>query len=123
MRQDIKDYIYSCEVYVRVKPIRHTHGQLQLLPIPKGPWQDITVDFVTGLPASEVNGKKYDAIMVIVDRFTKMAHYVPIVTTLKAPELAEVYFREIRRLHGVLRSIVLDRGSIFISDYWREFIK
>ena len=117
MRQDIKDYIRSCEVYARVKPIRQTHGQLQPLPIPKGPWQDITVDFITGLPISEVNSKKYDAIIVIVDCFTKMAYYILIITTLKVPELVEVYFREIRRLYSIPRSIILDRGSIFTSNY------
>jgi transposase InsO family protein len=76
------------------------------------------MDFITGLPCTQ-NG--YDAIWVIVDRLTKVAHFIPVKTTYKCSQLAELYMARIVSLHGVPKKIVLDRGSQFTSRIWKSF--
>ena len=79
------------------------------------------MDFITGLPES--NG--YTQIWVVVDRLTKMAHFIPMVTGEKSPakDLAITFAREIWRLHGLPSDIVSDRGSVFISGFWKELME
>ena len=77
------------------------------------------MDMIVGLPPSaDSKGNAYDAILVVVDRFTKMAKYFPIRETMAAPQLAELFCNEIVKQYGTPRSIVTDRGSIFTSEYW-----
>ena len=85
------------------------------------PWEDITLDFITDLPPSELLGRVYDSILVIVDRFTKMAHYVPCRKDIQAEGLANHLLREVVRIHGVPKSIVSDRGPILTSRFWSSF--
>ncbi len=77
------------------------------------------MDFVTGLPISaDWKGDSYDLILVIVDRLTKMVHYVPVKVTIDAPGLAEVIIDVVVRHYGVPESIVTDRGSLCTSKFW-----
>jgi transposase InsO family protein len=76
------------------------------------------MDFITGLPRTQ---KGYDAIRVIVDRLTKVAHFIPVKTTYKCSQLAELYMAWIVCLHGVPKKIVSDQGSQFTSRFWRSF--
>ena len=77
------------------------------------------MDFVTDLPKSrDWNGVIYDFILVIVDRLTKMVHYVPVSKTVSAEDLAEILIREVVRLHGLPDSIITDRGSVFTAKYY-----
>ena len=78
------------------------------------------MDFVTGLPRSF---RGFDSIWVIVDRLTKLAHFLPIKTTYKASHYAKLYVDEIVRLHGVPTSIISDRGPQFTSHFWKAFQK
>ncbi|KAL5572700.1 hypothetical protein UlMin_022297 [Ulmus minor] len=77
------------------------------------------MDFVTGLPKTT---KNHDAIWVVIDRLTKSAHFIPIRTTFSLEQLADLYVREIVRLHGVPKSIVSDRDARFTSKFWRSAI-
>ena len=77
------------------------------------------MDFVTGLPlSSDWKGDSYDSILVIVDRLTKIVHYKPVKVTIDAPGLAEVIIDVVVRHHGLLDSIISDRGAIFTSKFW-----
>jgi hypothetical protein len=81
---------------------------LHPLKIPEWKWEEIGMDSITGLPRTS---KGYDSIWVIVDRLTKVAHFIPVKTTYKVSRLVELYMAWIRSLHGVPKKIVSDRGS------------
>jgi hypothetical protein len=83
-------------------------GLLQPLKVPEWKWEEIGMDFIVELPRTQ---RGYDSIWVIVDRLTKVAHFIPIKTTYTIPQLAELYILRIVCLHGVPRKIVSDRGT------------
>ena len=99
----------------------HTHpvGLLQPLPIPKGKWESISMEFVTGLPKFQGS----DFIYVVVDRLTKFAHFFAIPSDYSRAQVVEVFFREVFRLHGLPRTIVSDKDNQFMGDFWREFFR
>jgi transposase InsO family protein len=122
LAEDVKDYVRTCSICPRVKSARHKpYGALQPLPVPKGPWTDLTMDFITGLPPSGRKGQAYDAILVVVDRFTKMAIYVAVRKTIDSVELASALMAHVISKHGVPESIVSDRGTVFTSGFWRAY--
>ena len=119
--EDIKDYVFSCQKCQEMKSLRQApSGLLQPLPIPKGKWQDISMDFITELPKSSSGN---DAIMTVVDRATKMTHFIATKTDISAPEVAELFRDHIWKMHGIPRSIVSDRDSRFVSIFWRSLMK
>jgi hypothetical protein len=89
---------------------------LQPLKRPKGVWQEISIDFIEGLPKSA----GYDFILVIVDRFTKYAQFIPLKHPYSASSVARAVFNTIVKLHGMLVSIVLDRDKVFTSKFWTD---
>ena len=93
-----------------------TSGILRPLPIPDRPWSSISMDFVTGLPWSDGN----DAIWVVVDRLTKIRHFVPCRTTTSAPDLANPFLHHTWKLHGLPNDIISDRGPQFAIKFWRQ---
>jgi hypothetical protein len=76
------------------------------------------MDFVTDLPPSKRRGKAYDSILVVVDRYTKMARYIPVRKTIDAAQLADTLVSKVIKLHGSPESIVTDRGSVFTAKFW-----
>ena len=96
-----------------------TLGLLQPLPIPYQRWEEISMDFIIGLPKSQ--GK--DVIFMVVDRLTKYAHFCGIQSNSKANEVAKVFLKEIHRLHGLPKLIVSDRDPKLTSKFWTELFR
>jgi Integrase zinc binding domain/Chromo (CHRromatin Organisation MOdifier) domain/Integrase core domain len=119
MDADVGEYVRTCDVCQRSKVHRHKpFGLLQPLPVPEGPFDIITMDFITGLPNSEWNDRKYDAILVIVDPFTKYSIYVPTRGDIDAESLAKSIYDNVVKYFTMPRHIVSDRGSLFTSKFW-----
>jgi hypothetical protein len=87
------------------------------LKIPEWKWEEITMDFIVGLPRTQ---NRYNSIWVVVDRLTKVAHFIPVNTTYSSARLAELYISRIVSLHGVPKKIISDRGSQFTSWFWEQ---
>jgi hypothetical protein len=119
-RQYVTRYVDHCDTCKRIKPIKHApFGLLKPLQPPSRPWDSISMDFITGLPESE----GYNTLWVIVDRLTKMAHFVPCLDTMKPEELAECFIMHVLRPHGLPRSIISDRGALFASKFWTHIME
>jgi hypothetical protein len=120
LKDDVLKHIRECTTCQQNKSEQtHPAGLLQPLPIPEQKWESISMDFITGLP--RVQGK--DCIFVVVDRLTKFAHFFAIPTDYKAIQVAELFFREVFRLHGLPRQIVSDRDGRFINAFWQELFR
>jgi hypothetical protein len=118
MKRAVAEYVALCDNFQRVKVERQRPtGLLQPLKIPQWKWEEISMDFIVGLPIMQSG---YDSIWVIVDRFSKVAHFIPIKSTYKGAKLAELYIARIMCLHVVPKKIVSDRGTQFTSRFWEK---
>ena len=120
LRQVVHHYVQGCQLCAKTKHSRHKpYGQLLPLPVPERPWQSISMDFIVKLPLS--NG--FDSILVVVDRFSKMSHFVPCNETVSAAQLCDLLFNHVYKHHGFPESIITDRGSTFMSHYFQDLAK
>lgn len=117
MRKYVDQYVRNCEICTRSKTSRNApYGVLRPMPIPDGPWTDVSMDFVTDLPESG----GYNAILMVVDRLTKMRHLVPTTKEVDARETAKLYLEHVWKLHGLPETIVSDRGTQFTAEFWQS---
>ena len=120
MDEHITEYVSSCDVSQCNKVIRHKkYGLLEHLEVPMRAWTAISMNFIVGL--SKADG--YTKIWVIVDRFSKMAHFIPVMTEENIKELALTFLKEIWHLHGLPESIVSDRDTQLTSKFWTSLMQ
>jgi hypothetical protein len=121
LKIEIARYVARCDTCRRVKAIHmKTAGPLQSLPIPTWKWEDIIMDFIVGLPKT---AKGFHSIWVIIDRITKIAHFLPVKTSYPVITYAQIYIARILSLHEVPKTIVSNRGPQFVSKFWEELHK
>ena len=114
------EFCEGCQVCTLSKSSRHLpYGPLMPLPIPDRPWSSISMDFITDLPKSE----DMTTILTVTDRYSKMAHFVPLACLPDAETTAETFVREIVRLHGLPDEIITDRGTQFTSRFWKRMLE
>lgn len=120
MRNDIIQFIQQCPSCQRNKHENLPYpGLLQPLPIPERPWLHINMDFVGGLPVSA----QHDTILVVVDRLTKMGHFISLAHPYSAKDVAQLFLDFIFNLHGMPATIVSDRDKVFTSLFWKELFQ
>jgi hypothetical protein len=121
MKRDLAKYVSLCDSCQWVKAEHQRPARLlQPLKIPEWKWEEIRMDFIVGLPRTQAG---YDSIWVIMDRLTKVAHFIPIKMTYSGAKLAELYISRIVCLHGVPKKIVSDRGFQFTSKFWEKLLE
>jgi hypothetical protein len=108
--------VSECNICRRVKAdhLRPTEN-LQPLSIPEWKWENICMDFIVGLPRTS---RGYNSIWVIVDLLTKSAHFIPVSTTYRVRQYAKLYMTHLVRHHGIPKTIISDRESIFVARFW-----
>ncbi len=115
LQADILVYVRGCVMCQRNKPATGVPaGKLQPLPVPKHIWEDISMDFIGPLPKTS---RGHDFILVVVDRLSKMAHFLPCKTNINGPALAQLFLDRIYSLHGLPKSVVTDRGTQFLNSF------
>jgi hypothetical protein len=118
MKKDIAEYITKCLECQQVKvEHRNPAGLLQPVQILEWKWEVISMDFIMILPRKT---KQHDAIMVVVDKLSKETHFIPIKSTYKAIDVANIFMKEIFRLHGMPKKIISDRDAKFTSNFWKS---
>ena len=117
---DLKQFVKECDTCQRLKnETCLPAGLLQPLAIPDRPWLDISMDFVEGLHKSQ----QKSVVFVVVDRFTKYVHFIPLAHPYTAAKVAQVFMQYVFKLHGMPSTIVSDRDPVFTSKFWSELMK
>ena len=120
LRDDVEQYVNSCMTCQQNKIQFHKEaGSLRPLPIPTKCWESVSMDFMTHL----LESKGFDSIMVVVDRVSKMTHFVSTRDTSTAQEVGRLYFDKVVKHHRMQKSIISDRDPKFTSRFWRALWK
>jgi hypothetical protein len=120
MKITTKAFVQSCAVCQQAKPNKARYpGLLSPLPVPEGAWQTISLDFIEGMP----NSGSANCILVVMDKFLKYAHFVPLHHPFTAAAVAQHFLHHVYMLHGMPLAIISDRDQIFTSHFWKELFK
>lgn len=120
LKQSVKTFVAQYSVCQQAKTERIAYpGLLAPLPVPEGAWQIVTIDFIEGLPKSA----NYNCILVVVDKFSKYAHFIALSHPFTAFQVAQLFLNNIFKLHGLPTAIVSDRDKVFTSHLWQELFK
>ncbi|GJP40902.1 hypothetical protein CLOM_g566 [Closterium sp. NIES-68] len=120
LADDVQKFVTLCDTCQRMKSSKQKKaGLLQPLPVPEQPWQVVSVDFITGLPPTTSG---HDAILVVIDKFSKMGHFIPTHTTARTEETAQLFIRYIISQHGIPTTLISDRDPKFTSKFWKELM-
>ena len=114
----MKKHVIIYDVYQRTKVKRYlSYSILSSFPLPSRLWQEIILDFIIGLLLLRFRDKIYNSILVIVNRYMKIARYILIIKEINIPELVELFILHVVKDFGILSGIISDRGSVFISKF------
>jgi hypothetical protein len=115
MKSVVREFVRNYHTCQQAKPERVlSPGLLQPLPIPSGPWEMATMDFIDGLPQS----RQFNCILVVVDKLSKYAHFIPLTHPYTASKVVDLFVDSVYRLHGMPQSLVSDRDLVFTSKFW-----
>jgi hypothetical protein len=118
MKGETTEYLARCQDCQWVKAEhQHLAGLLHPLPVPEWKWETISLDFIIGFPKTQ---KQNDSIMDVIDKLSKSAHFILVKSTFKAINIVEIFMKEIFRLHGIPKMVILDRDVKFTSSFWKE---
>jgi len=120
MKTDVVSFVKACIICQSTKHPNHLpFGLLQPLPIPENVWEDVSLDFVIGLPSFQI----HTVVLVVVDRLSKAAHFGMLPTHFTAVKVAELFSKMVCCVHGMPKSMVFDRDLIFLSNFWQEVFR
>ena len=118
MSSQVKTFVATCDSCQRMKASNQKQaGPMQPLSIPNRNWESVSMDLITDLP---LTARGFDSVLVMVDRLSKMTHFAACKKTISSMELAQLFTKEIIRLHGFQRSLVMDRDPRFTSQFWKD---
>lgn len=120
MKAKMHIFVQNCVICQQAKPDRaKLQGLLQPVQVPPSAWHTVSMDFVEDLPKSS----HANAILVVVDKFTKYAHFMPLQNPFTAFTVAKLFMQHVYRLHGMPLAIISDRDRVFTSNLWRELFR
>nr|ABA98724.1 retrotransposon protein, putative, unclassified [Oryza sativa Japonica Group] len=120
LRKAVRQFVSACSICKQAKAERVRYpGFLQPLPVPEHAWQTVSLDFIEGLPSSS----GFDCILVVVDKFSKYAHFVALAHPFTAFDVALAYLNNVYKMHGLPQHLISDRDRIFTSALWKELFQ
>ena len=120
--KQMKTYVQTCNVCQRIKVSRHkSYEELSSLPVPEMSWKEISMNFIIGLSSSKREDVVYDAILVIVNKCTKMIKYLLMIIKIDVAELTKLFFEQIVLRFDMSADIVNNKNSLFINIFWSAF--
>ena len=116
LKRDVAKHIGRCHICQLAKQQKQNTGLYTSLPVPNCLWQDVSMDFVLGLPKTL---RKHESVLVVVDCFSKMVYFLPYSQTANAFRVAKIFFDGIVKLHGLPKTTMSDRDMKFTSYFWK----